>query len=121
MSDTVALGRLIRESRLKQGMSLGQLAAAVGRSSSSVRRWERGEVPPAAGIIDDLASALDIDADELRRLRPQPVTAVAQAPSPEAVASAAAATQVEQERPTTLALLHSLFVHQRQDPILRSL
>lgn len=64
------MGRTIREARLAKGMSLGQLAAAVGRSSASVRRWERGEVAPAIGIIDDLARVLDIDADELRSQRP---------------------------------------------------
>ncbi len=71
MSDALAIGRVIREARLGKGMSLGQLAAAVGRSSSSVRRWERGEVPPAIGIIDDLARVLDLDPDELRSLRPE--------------------------------------------------
>jgi len=71
------MGRTIREARLAKGMSLGQLAAAVGRSSASVRRWERGEVAPAIGIIDDLARVLGIDADELRSQRPsvsKPVT-----------------------------------------------
>ena len=72
MNDALAIGRAIREARLEKGMSLGQLAAAVGRSSSSVRRWERGEVPPAIGIIDDLATVLDLDPDELRSLRPEP-------------------------------------------------
>lgn len=70
MNDAAELGRLIRESRLKKGMSLSQLAAAVGRSSSSVRRWERGEVPPAQAIIVDLASALDLEASQLDDLRP---------------------------------------------------
>jgi transcriptional regulator with XRE-family HTH domain len=74
MTDTVALGRLIRESRLKKGLSLGQLAAAVGRSSSSVRRWERGEVAPAIAVIDDLATALDLEPDVLRDARPTPVS-----------------------------------------------
>lgn len=64
------LGRLIRESRLKKGMSLAQLAAAVGRSSSSVRRWERGEVPPAKAIMGDLATALDLEEAQLDELRP---------------------------------------------------
>ncbi|MGI9584852.1 MAG: helix-turn-helix domain-containing protein [Acidimicrobiia bacterium] len=74
MTDTIALGRLIRESRLKKGLSLGQLAAAVGRSSSSVRRWERGEVAPAIAVIDDLADALDLEPDVLRAARPGPVS-----------------------------------------------
>lgn len=53
-------------------MSLGQLASAVGRTSSSVRRWERGEVPPAKAIIPDLAVALDLEPGELDALRPGP-------------------------------------------------
>ncbi len=53
-------------------MSLGQLASAVGRTSSSVRRWERGEVPPAKAIIPDLAAALDLEPAELDALRPGP-------------------------------------------------
>lgn len=72
MNEALAIGRAIREARLEKGLSLGQLAAAVGRSSSSVRRWERGEVPPAIGIIDDLARVLELDPDELRSLRPEP-------------------------------------------------
>ncbi len=66
----MVLGRLIRESRLKKGMSLGQLASAVGRSSSSVRRWERGEVAPAIGILPDLARVLDLAESDLHQLRP---------------------------------------------------
>ncbi|MCL1595410.1 MAG: helix-turn-helix domain-containing protein [Actinomycetia bacterium] len=77
------LGRLIRESRLKQGMSLGQLASAVGRSSSSVRRWERGEVAPAIGIVPELARVLDIDEGALRDLRPGHVEPGGESPTAE--------------------------------------
>lgn len=59
------LGRTIREARLKKGMSLGQLASAVGRSSSSVRRWERGEVAPAATVLSKLEAILEIDPVDL--------------------------------------------------------
>lgn len=58
------LGAMIREARLEKGMSLGQLASAIGRSSSSVRRWERGEVTPAVSVIPKLAAILEIDPDE---------------------------------------------------------
>lgn len=81
------LGRLIRESRLKQGMSLGQLASAVGRSSSSVRRWERGEVAPAIGIVPELARVLDIDEEALADLRPGPAEVAGQGPVSEKVES----------------------------------
>jgi len=61
MATPQELGVLIREARLAKGMSLGQLASAVGRSSSSVRRWERGEVAPAASVLPKLAAILEID------------------------------------------------------------
>lgn len=70
MEDTLSLGRFIRESRLKRGMSLGQLADAIGRSSSSVRRWERDEVAPAITVMPSLANALGVPLDELQSRRP---------------------------------------------------
>lgn len=47
------------------GLSLGQLASAVGRSSSSVRRWERGESAPSDDVLPELATALDLNEGEL--------------------------------------------------------
>ena len=82
MDESVTLGRLIRESRLERGLSLGQLASKVGRSSSSVRRWERDEVPPAIGILPDLAAALELDEEELQRLRSGSTTTTPDPPSP---------------------------------------
>lgn len=70
MEDTLSLGRFIRESRLKRGMSLGQLAETLGRSSSSVRRWERDEVAPALTIMPALADALNVDLGALESRRP---------------------------------------------------
>ncbi len=46
-------------------MSLGQLASAVGRSSSSVRRWERGEVAPAVSVVPKLAAILELEPEAL--------------------------------------------------------
>jgi transcriptional regulator with XRE-family HTH domain len=61
MTNHEELGLTIRSARLEKSMSLGQLASAVGRSSSSVRRWERGEVAPAASVLPKLAAILEID------------------------------------------------------------
>ncbi|MEZ5175367.1 MAG: helix-turn-helix transcriptional regulator [Acidimicrobiia bacterium] len=69
MEGSESLGRLIRESRLRRGMSLGQLASTIGRSSSSVRRWERDEVAPAIAIMPRLAEALQIDVADLEARR----------------------------------------------------
>ena len=66
MSPHEQLGVMIREARLEKSMSLGQLASAVGRSSSSVRRWERGEVAPAASVLPKLSAILEIDIQSLR-------------------------------------------------------
>ncbi len=65
MASSEELGKTIREARLKKGMSLGQLASAVGRSSSSVRRWERGEVAPAVTVLSKLKAILEIDPVDL--------------------------------------------------------
>jgi len=70
MDDSASLGRFIRESRLKQGMSLGQLAASIGRSSSSVRRWERDEVAPAITVMPALADVLGVEVGVLESKRP---------------------------------------------------
>lgn len=70
MDEPVSLGRHIRESRLRLGMSLGQLAERVRRSSSSVRRWERDEVAPALAIMPSLAEALEVDVESLEERRP---------------------------------------------------
>ena len=70
MNEATSMGRFIRESRLQQGMSLGQLAASIGRSPSSVRRWERDEVSPADAVVPQLAVALDVDVSALEQRRP---------------------------------------------------
>jgi hypothetical protein len=65
MSDARTFGRAVREARLAKGLSMGQLATAVHRSTASVRRWERDEGIPAAAIMDDLSNALDLTPDDL--------------------------------------------------------
>jgi transcriptional regulator with XRE-family HTH domain len=70
MADHQELGMAIRKARLDKSMSLGQLASAVGRSSSSVRRWERGEVAPAASVLPKLAAILEIDPEVLKESTP---------------------------------------------------
>lgn len=108
------LGGLLREARLKKGMSLGQLASAVGRSSSSVRRWERGEVAPAAGVLPKLGAILEIEPSVLDTARPESstpsneeeseasekrVTTVEQPPVQEAPSRDGSVEEEGQERP----------------------
>jgi transcriptional regulator with XRE-family HTH domain len=70
MTETPALGDLIRESRLTLGYSLGQLATKVGRTVATVRSWERGEEVPTEESRAALESVLGIDAGQLEALVP---------------------------------------------------
>ncbi|MEN8114022.1 MAG: helix-turn-helix transcriptional regulator [Actinomycetota bacterium] len=63
MTDGRTFGQTVREARLAKSMSMGQLAAAVERSTASVRRWERDEGMPADVVVEKLAAVLDVDFD----------------------------------------------------------
>ena len=52
---------------------MGQLATSVERSTASIRRWERDEGIPAQGIIDQLASVLGLDEEDLALVGAQAV------------------------------------------------
>jgi len=65
MPSSMTPGQIIREARLAHGLSLGQLASAVGRTASSVRRWEKDDAMPTAAVLDQLADLLEIDRREL--------------------------------------------------------
>ncbi|MDJ0952370.1 MAG: helix-turn-helix transcriptional regulator [Acidimicrobiia bacterium] len=67
MSDPSTLGSLVRKRRLESGYSLGQLASKVGKTAAEVRAWERDTEMPEHGIIERLASTLEIDLDEIKK------------------------------------------------------
>ena len=92
MSDPRTFGQAVREARLAKGMSLGQLATSVERSTASVRRWERDEGVPARSIIDDLVAVLDLSDDELALIASEPVQMATPAPATPAPATPAPAT-----------------------------
>ena len=58
-------GEIIREARLERHLSMGQLAAAVDRSTASVRRWERDDGLPTPEIIEMLTVRLGLDSGEV--------------------------------------------------------
>lgn len=68
------LGRLIKRRRSELGLTQAQLAEQVGRTGTTVRRWERGEAMPGTDVLEDLATAL--------RVSPQLLDAAATAPRP---------------------------------------
>jgi transcriptional regulator with XRE-family HTH domain len=67
MSDPNTLGSLVRRRRLESGYSLGQLASKVGKTAAEVRAWERDAEMPEHGIIERLASTLEIDLDDIKK------------------------------------------------------
>lgn len=60
-----SFGQIVREARLGRHLSMGQLAAAVDRSTASVRRWERDDGLPTQDVIDTLVARLGLDPDEV--------------------------------------------------------
>src|SRR5665811_1044065 len=72
MNDAKTFGQAVREARLAKGMSMGQLAAAVERSTASVRRWERDEGVPAETVVRDLIAVLDLEDDDYPGLPSRP-------------------------------------------------
>ncbi len=100
VTDRRTFGQTIREARLAKGMSMGQLAAAVERSTASVRRWERDQGVPAATVVHELTVVLNLDEAETVALAAAPLPDAPPPPSPPAEPSdATRATSV----PTTSA------------------
>ena len=56
-----SFGQMVREARLERHLSMGQLAAAVDRSTASVRRWERDEGLPSEEAIETLILRRGLD------------------------------------------------------------
>ena len=54
-------GRLIKELRVKSGISQRELGERVGTTQSAIARLEAGGVVPTLGTLQKLAEALDRD------------------------------------------------------------
>jgi predicted transcriptional regulator/DNA-binding XRE family transcriptional regulator len=65
MLDTLTLGRRIRHLRTTRGMTLDDLATAVGRAPSQVSMLENGKREAKLGVLQSVARALDVPLDEL--------------------------------------------------------
>ncbi len=73
------LGKIIKQQRLISGLTLRELAASSGVSSSHIGRIERGERFPSAHVLRRIAGHLGFDESELFSLAgyfsPQPTAA----------------------------------------------
>ena len=52
---------LIREARLRAGLTQAQLGARSGKAHSAISRWERGEVEPSFETVHQLVRAAGFD------------------------------------------------------------
>ncbi|MCK4815745.1 helix-turn-helix domain-containing protein [bacterium] len=58
-------GQIIREIRLKKGMTQEELSAKTGISSRTIQRIEQGKVDPRSYTLQTIADALEVDYEEL--------------------------------------------------------
>jgi transcriptional regulator with XRE-family HTH domain len=54
-------GRLLREARLRAGLSQGQLGKRVGRPRTQIARWEQDAVDPGFSTLRELLRACGFD------------------------------------------------------------
>ena len=52
---------LLREARLRAGLTQAELGRRVGRPQSQIGRWERGEVKPSLETLRDLIRACGLE------------------------------------------------------------
>lgn len=63
--DKEKTGKLIKESRIKKGLTQHQLADAVGVTNKAVSRWETGNSFPDIALLSTLSEILDLKIEEL--------------------------------------------------------
>ena len=54
-------GDLVREARLRAGLSQAELARRAGKPTSVIGRWERGEVKPSLETLRELIRAAGLE------------------------------------------------------------
>jgi transcriptional regulator with XRE-family HTH domain len=54
-------GDLIREARLRAGLTQAELGLRLGKQQSAIARWERGDVRPSLETVREVVRACDLD------------------------------------------------------------
>ncbi len=65
MIDVLTFGHRVRHYRKRAGLTLDELGARVGKPAPYLSLLENGKKEPKLGLINDLASALGVDAGDL--------------------------------------------------------
>jgi transcriptional regulator with XRE-family HTH domain len=61
MLEPMISGDLLREARLRAGLSQAELARQAGKPTSVIGRWERDEVRPSLETLRDLVEACGLE------------------------------------------------------------
>ena len=64
-SEPILIGDIIRQRRAELGLSPAELGEKVGRTGSTVRRWEKNDAAPPDSVLAALATALELDRGQL--------------------------------------------------------
>jgi transcriptional regulator with XRE-family HTH domain len=59
--ERVLSGHLLKEARLRAGLSQATLACRAGKPTSVIGRWERGEVKPSLETLQQLINACELE------------------------------------------------------------
>lgn len=59
------VGKIIKDARIKKGLTQRQLGELIGKSNNALTNWEKGTNSPDVDMIELLCSILDITVDEM--------------------------------------------------------
>ncbi|MFR6224483.1 MAG: helix-turn-helix domain-containing protein, partial [Lactococcus lactis] len=62
--DFVQIGKRIKWTRKRVGITQKELANKIGRTESSVQKYENGKVEIPISVLEDIAKELGVSADE---------------------------------------------------------
>lgn len=63
------IGNRIRDIRKEKGITQVELANSIGKDQQSVQRLEKGNINPSFYYLYEVANGLDIDVEELVKLK----------------------------------------------------
>lgn len=64
----VIIGQRIKEARKNKKMTQTELASIIGRTESSIRKYEKGLTDIPSAVIQEIASALDVSSADLLKV-----------------------------------------------------
>lgn len=64
-TDTIVIGKRIRQFRKEKGLSQTELAEKIGKSLRTVQKYEKGEIEAAISVISDIADVLGVSSFDI--------------------------------------------------------